>query len=340
MAYDRIMVGTDGSDTAQRAEEAAARLAKACEAQLYVVSAFEKSADVADVLGRAERRAREHGLTEVRTEMQRGKAADVLVEMSDQQDVDLLVLGDRGMSGGRRFIMGSVAGSVAEQGRTDILIVRTTAGRPPERPWGEYRNVLIGTDGSSTADRATRRGLELARRIGAAVTLLYVGFPDTGDAILRETAERLDAGEVRAISRPGNPAEVLIGAAESEDADLLVVGNKGMGSGRFRLGSVPDKVAHNASKDVLVVKTATLSLEEVGPGEGAVVTEAGQKLAVYVAEDGTRTVLSAKCTHLGCTVGWNASERTWDCPCHGSRFALEGEVVNGPASKPLPRIEA
>ncbi|HWC32952.1 MAG TPA: universal stress protein, partial [Actinomycetota bacterium] len=164
MAYDRIMVGTDGSETAQRAEEAAARLAKACEAQLLVVTAYEKPGEAEGIVQRAESRAREQGLTEVRTQMQRGKATDVLVELSDQQDVDLLVLVDKGMSGGKRFLVGSVAGSVAQHGRTDILIVRTTAIRPADRPWGEYRSVLIGTDGSSTADRATRKGLELARR--------------------------------------------------------------------------------------------------------------------------------------------------------------------------------
>lgn len=338
MAYDRIMVGTDGSETAQRAEIAAARLARACEAQLLVVAAYDDPADVEGLLTRAEVRAREQGLTEVRTEMQRGKAAQVLHDVADQQDVDLLVVGSVGMTGGKRFVLGSVAGSVAQEAPCDLLIVRTTG--DAGRRWGEYRRIIVGTDGSSTADRATRAALDLARRIGAAVTLLYVGFQQTGEGILAETVERLGGDDVTTAVRQGDPADSLVEAAEREGADLIVVGNKGVGSGRFRLSSVPDKVAHRATVDVLVAKTATLALDDVVAGDGAVVTEAGQKLAVYVADDGTRHILSATCTHLGCTVDWNATERTWDCPCHGSRFSLDGDVMEGPATKPLPRIEA
>jgi Rieske Fe-S protein len=65
----------------------------------------------------------------------------------------------------------------------------------------------------------------------------------------------------------------------------------------------------------------------------------GQPAAVYRGLDGHITVRSAVCTHMGCYVHWNEAERTWDCPCHGSRFAVNGDVIGGPAEEPLAPIE-
>jgi glycine/D-amino acid oxidase-like deaminating enzyme/nitrite reductase/ring-hydroxylating ferredoxin subunit len=76
-------------------------------------------------------------------------------------------------------------------------------------------------------------------------------------------------------------------------------------------------------------------VDEIGPGEGRVVGSCLGQRAVYRAEDGTLHELSARCTHLGCIVNWNTAERTWDCPCHGSRFGATGEVIEGPAVRPL-----
>jgi Rieske Fe-S protein len=77
------------------------------------------------------------------------------------------------------------------------------------------------------------------------------------------------------------------------------------------------------------------SAEDLKPGEGAVVGDGLEQRAAYRSEDGTLTELSARCTHLGCIVGWNPVASTWDCPCHGSRFGTDGEVITGPAVAPL-----
>jgi Rieske Fe-S protein len=82
------------------------------------------------------------------------------------------------------------------------------------------------------------------------------------------------------------------------------------------------------------------SLRTVARGRGAVIDHAGKKVAAYRAPDGVLTTVSATCTHMGCIVGWNEAERTWDCPCHGSRFTPQGDVISGPAEKPLAEINA
>ena len=71
--------------------------------------------------------------------------------------------------------------------------------------------------------------------------------------------------------------------------------------------------------------------DAVKPGEGKIVDVDGKKLAVSRDETGRLTALSPYCTHLGCAVDWNPLERSWDCPCHGSRFRPDGEVIEGPA---------
>jgi glycine/D-amino acid oxidase-like deaminating enzyme/nitrite reductase/ring-hydroxylating ferredoxin subunit len=83
----------------------------------------------------------------------------------------------------------------------------------------------------------------------------------------------------------------------------------------------------------------TKSLRAVRRGQGKVIERKGAKVAAYRDTAGAVTFRSATCTHMGCTVGWNTAERTWDCPCHGSRFKPTGEVISGPAEAPLTDTE-
>ena len=79
------------------------------------------------------------------------------------------------------------------------------------------------------------------------------------------------------------------------------------------------------------------TLEEINPGEGAVVTHAGKRVAAFREDDGTLKAVSPLCTHMHCYVKFNDAERTWDCPCHGSRFGTDGTVIEGPAVQDLER---
>ena len=74
-------------------------------------------------------------------------------------------------------------------------------------------------------------------------------------------------------------------------------------------------------------------------GEGKITREDGRPYGVYRDDDGTVHAVSAVCPHMKCLVKWNDAERTWDCPCHGSRFDYDGEVVSGPALEDLPKKE-
>ena len=145
-----------------------------------------------------------------------------------------------------------------------------------------YTCIVVGTDGSDTAAEAVRQAAELARIHGARLHLVSAYSPtlrakvqaerellpederwmaspgEHAERVLAEAAKRAQAGgiEVETHADPGDPAEVIIQLAEGVDADLIVVGNKGMtGITRFLLGSVPSKVAHHASCSVLIVRT-------------------------------------------------------------------------------------
>jgi glycine/D-amino acid oxidase-like deaminating enzyme/nitrite reductase/ring-hydroxylating ferredoxin subunit len=78
------------------------------------------------------------------------------------------------------------------------------------------------------------------------------------------------------------------------------------------------------------------SVDELKPGEGAILREGLSKLAVCRDDSGTVHKLSAVCPHLGCIVAWNSTEKTWDCPCHGSKYRADGRVYQGPANGDLP----
>jgi glycine/D-amino acid oxidase-like deaminating enzyme/nitrite reductase/ring-hydroxylating ferredoxin subunit len=81
------------------------------------------------------------------------------------------------------------------------------------------------------------------------------------------------------------------------------------------------------------------SLDELGPDEGGIVAVEGEKVAAYRDADGTLHTVSPICTHLWCQVKWNRAERSWDCPCHGSRYDVTGKVLQGPAVDDLPPRE-
>ena len=144
-----------------------------------------------------------------------------------------------------------------------------------------FQRIVVGTDGSETADEAVRRAGELARSAGATLEIVSAYEPVAPSRLREEavevpkdlewainpredvdhTLERArglagDGLEVKLHARQGNPADAVLDVAEETDADLIVVGNKGMtGARRFLLGSVPNRVSHHAPCAVLIIRT-------------------------------------------------------------------------------------
>jgi Rieske Fe-S protein len=97
----------------------------------------------------------------------------------------------------------------------------------------------------------------------------------------------------------------------------------------------------NVAKELIAGKVGIVhkNVNELGNDEGAVVRHNGKRAGAYKDTSGKLFLVDTTCTHLGCEVEWNNGERSWDCPCHGSRFNYEGHVIEGPAVEDLPILD-
>lgn len=131
-------------------------------------------------------------------------------------------------------------------------------------------------------------------------------------------------------------AEVLAGV-ESERAEVLDATRVGDMRGLAQTSLLNLYVGSRFVTD-RVQRLFAPSLATLERGEGRLVRVDGAAVAAYRGSDDTVVGVSPTCTHLGCTVKWNQAEKSWDCPCHGSRFDVDGQILAGPATKPLRRI--
>lgn len=122
-------------------------------------------------------------------------------------------------------------------------------------------------------------------------------------------------------------------------ADLYDPGRKSLRvRGIMEFGSENINVAAQYVSDYLSGGDVD-SADQIRPGQGAVMGAGPKKVAVYKDEQGQLHKRSAICAHLGCVVTWNSVEKSWDCPCHGSRYDRYGEVITGPANRGLAPVE-
>ncbi len=339
-AYERLVVGVHRETTAETYQVAgmgaSAALSegegggmKPAKALAALVHAATEQAATDEVLAEASERAESAGIPADRLTAtpRTDHPANALNEVARQVDSGLMIVG----RGGDR--LARLPRRVSYRSPCDVLVV---ARRGRDRP-DSYRRIVIATDGSKTADRAARRGYDFARALQAPVDLVFVGHPATGELVISDTLSVFGRGvdtEVHLIQ--GSAADKILEVAEAVEADIIVVGNKGMtGAAMISGTSVPGAVLKGARCDVLLCRTVHQRESELEPGDGGVTEREGEPVAAYMDQSGQLHLMSARCPHLGCTVGWNPVDKTFDCPCHGSRFGPLGQLLEGPATKPL-----
>ena len=151
---------------------------------------------------------------------------------------------------------------------------------------------------------------------------IYIHTGDSGQGITNGVAGSLTI------------APLILGN-ESRYAEILDPGRKSLTS-KVSLGEFVRGQAGAVSNLAEYLGPGEISsADDLKPGEGGILREGVSKVAVYKTAEGEILRRSAVCTHVGCIVHWNGFERCWDCPCHGSQFAPDGQVLNGPAVRPL-----
>jgi glycine/D-amino acid oxidase-like deaminating enzyme/nitrite reductase/ring-hydroxylating ferredoxin subunit len=207
--------------------------------------------------------------------------------------------------------------------------------------------LLVGGE-----DHKTGQADDLERRFGALLEWTRRLFPMTGDIAYRWSGQVIEPNDYMAF----------IGKNPGDDNVYIATGDSGNGMTHGTIAGmlIPDLILGAPNRWAKLYDPARVTLRSAGPfvkenvnvaaqyadwvtpgevsspddvkpGSGAVMRQGTKKFAVYRDNEGALHIRSAVCTHLYCIVDWNSVEKTWDCPCHGSRFDPYGRVLNGPA---------
>lgn len=184
-------------------------------------------------------------------------------------------------------------------------------------------------------------------------------FPDCSDVRFRWSGQVLETIDGIAMigRKPGGHAQSFITTGDSGQGmthgtiagmlltDLISGKDNAWADvynpSRVPLGAIKTFIEENAvtAKDLAgdyITPGDVKSMDEVKPGQGATMRTGLTKIALYRDTDGTMFARTAICPHKGCMIRWNSGEKSWDCPCHGSRYNIHGQVLNGPTMKDLP----
>lgn len=282
MSEDPIVVGTDGSPTATLAVDKAGELAELIGAPVHVVCApsyiaaydWPPRITAEQIVAEADERLRRRGLT-VRTHVPKGEAAPELVAVAESEQAQMIVVGNKGMTGIRR-LLGSVPNSLSHLARCDALVIPTQSRSLPDFGGG---SLVVGTDGSSRARRAVKKASRIARAVGGELHIVSSAQPadSAEEAVATAAAEAAEHGVSAATHAVGDePAAALLDVAEKHNAAIVVVGNKGMHADeRQRFGNIPDKISHDGTFSVLIVFTGDKSGDDEDVMSGVAADEPG-----------------------------------------------------------------
>jgi nucleotide-binding universal stress UspA family protein len=304
----RILLGTDGSETAAAAIQFVAAFPFPAEKHAHIVSVVQDVLreqeiesltpeqwdvfvatkngthdEVAEIMLAEAETLRAAGWV-VSTELRTGHPADELIEAAEEQDSDVIVIGSHGLTGFRRFLLGSVSNQVLQSAGRSVLIVR----KPEEECDGEVRaqppsadhpqRLLVGYDGSAHSEAAIEFCTQLELAADSAIHLLTV-LPmvrifrqdirqemnwiwqqtrASEKAALESTAARLRetlSNVTTELTEASDVSDAILASADTFDADLIVLGHKGKGAiEKFLMGSVTPRVAHHSCRSMLAIR--------------------------------------------------------------------------------------
>ncbi len=291
MAYDQILVPTDGSEHADSATAHALSLADQFDATVHALEVldidrlagpFDAGGVDQEFIDRFRTQAEEDvgGIENQWAQpdnfeggVVEGTPSTTILDYVESHDIDLVTMGTHGRSGLRRFVLGSVTEHVLRATPVPVLATRTSDGSPPTLP---YRNILVPTDGSDCATAAVEHALSIAAVCDATVHALNVvdthaynvapgriapsGYLETletgGEEAVESVAERADrAGvEVQTAVRKDRPSAGIDDYATAAEVDLVVMGTHGRsGLDRFLLGSTTERLIRQTDHPVLAV---------------------------------------------------------------------------------------
>ena len=275
--YDRILVPTDGSPSAEAAARHGLVIAEAFDASVHVISVTADTeradrlaeAQANDAISNLEELVERESDRSCQSVIEHGAPYEAILSYASENDIDLIVMGTHGRRGLSRVLLGSVTERVVRLSNDPVLAVPPHAmGREREG----YDTILIPTDGSPAATAAVDHGISIAERLGASVRVLCViedetGLPPIGDPLRDEAVEVVEAIAERASDReislsthvqPGIPHEVINSFVSAHGIDLVTMGTHGRsGVRRHLLGSVTERVLRTSDAAVLTVRQDT-----------------------------------------------------------------------------------